>query len=226
MVKEILNATKEEDYEFLSDTAKDINVRAKEDNQEMRKIILDLKDTMKANKVDYLSAPQIGYNKRIFCISFKNEEPRTFINPLLTNASGLTLSREKSATFPNTEFIRPRSAEINMIYQNPLGKAVSQKMTGMAACITQQMIDSLDGLLLSDVSLELDENWDKATEEEREEVISEYMRSLDLKQKEITKEISKDDDLSAINKGISFIEEVNKGNVKLEKYEFKEEEIV
>jgi hypothetical protein len=73
------------------------------------------------------------------------------------------------------------------MYQTPLGKIESKQFMGAAAKVFQHEMDHLDGLLLSDIGLEIDELFDNATEEERMEVINMYLDSLDIKQKEIDK---------------------------------------
>lgn len=55
----------------------------------VHKIIIDLKDTVRENNLTYLTAPQIGYNKRILVINF-NGDIRTFLNPIITKMKGFT----------------------------------------------------------------------------------------------------------------------------------------
>jgi len=54
----------------------------------MREIISALKHTIELNNIVSLSAPAIGYNKRIFCIKF-DTEIKTFINPIISSYKGL-----------------------------------------------------------------------------------------------------------------------------------------
>ena len=89
-------------------------------------------------------------------------------------------------------------------------------MVGLAAIIYQHEIDHLDGLLLSDVGLEIDEQFDNATEEERMEVINAYIDALDIKQKEINTEITNDPELKQIVDAEKFMTSVYKGETKLE----------
>ena len=102
------------------------------------------------------------------------------------------------------------------MFQNPLGKPISRKLIGLAAVVFQHEMDHIDGLLLSDVGLEIDEEFDKAPEEERQEVIEAYLDSLDLKQKEIEKEIQEDKVLKQIDDARKFMTSVYKGETKLE----------
>ena len=77
----------------LSERAVEIDVRTQA--TEMREIIKALKDTMREKGLSSLSAPAIGYNRRIFCIDFKDSEIKTFINPIIAQAKGMQLSIEK-----------------------------------------------------------------------------------------------------------------------------------
>ena len=70
----------------LSQRAEEIDIKT--ENNLMREIISALKHTIEYNNITALSAPAIGYNKRIFCIKF-DTEIKTFINPIITWYKGL-----------------------------------------------------------------------------------------------------------------------------------------
>lgn len=181
-----------------------------------REITKALKDTIREKNLKSLSAPAIGYDKRIFCLNFSDSEIKTFINPIITNAEGIQLARETCQCLPGKEYIRPRNPKIKVMYQNPMGKILSSEFVGLSAVVFQHEIDHLDGLLLSDVGLEIDEQWDAATDEERQEVIEAYLDSIDLRQKELEKEISEDPELKRTSDAIDFMTKVQRGEVKIE----------
>ena len=209
MVKEIIT-----DVEQLSERCDEIDTR--KENQLMREIILDLKQTLRENPTGVgLSANQIGYDKRIFVINF-NGDIRSFVNPIISNVKGFTLNREACLSLPGKSYIRPRHNEIQVIYQTPLGKTESRKIVGLAAYVFQHELDHLDGLTLADIGLEVGEDFDNASEEERNEILKMYLDSLDIKQKEIEKQVEEDKDLKQTSDAIKFMEEVQKGNVQLE----------
>lgn len=201
------------DYEAYNDRAEEIDLR--KEGKLAQSTIIDLKQTIQENKYVCLAAPHIGVNKRIVCINF-NGDIRTFCNPVISGSKGFELSRESCPALPNKEYIRPRQNDISIIYQTPIGKVESRSFKGLAARVMQYGIDILDGLLLSDVGLELDENWDKATEKEKDEIIDLYLQSLDLKRKEIKTEIDNDPDLKQLSDAIDFMESVQKGETILE----------
>lgn len=204
------------DLEQLSTRSDEVDIR-KEAN-DFRDKIVELKSIIRENNLIALAAPQIGYFKRIFCINFKGDI-KTFINPIITNVKGLTVDREKCDSIPDKEFLRVRHPSIDVVYQTPLGKIMSQKLVGLAAFTFQEQLDHLDGLLLSDVGLELDENWDKATEEEKDQILGMYLDSLDIKRKIVDKEISESKELTQIKEAADFMEKVQKGEVKLSSME-------
>ena len=210
------------DEKKLSERADEVDVR--KDNKEVREIAIELKKVIREKNLTSLAANQIGYDKRIFAINFSGDI-RTFINPVITGVKGFELSKETCSSIPGKTFIRPRHNDITTIYMTPLGKIESKQFMGAAAKVFQHCIDHLDGLLLSDIGLEVDEDFDKATEEERLEVINMYLDSLDIKQKEINKEIEEDKDLKQLSDGIKFIEKVQKGEVQLEKVPMSDSEI-
>ena len=154
MIKEIIT-----DEEILGQRSEEIDSRKQ--NNEMRQIIVDLKDTIRAHENCIgLAAIQINQPWRIFVINFSGDL-RTFINPVIYEAKGLTLSREGCMSFPGREFIRPRNNEIRVVYQTPLGKSESIKLVGRAAEVFQHELDHLDGLTLADIGLELPKDFDK-----------------------------------------------------------------
>ena len=215
-MKRILNAIK--DYDKFDDRCDEIN--PKKQNAEMRETILAIKEVMEAKKLSALAAPQIGYRNRIVCLKFDDKQPITYINPFITKVNGFTLSKESDISIPNKTFIVPRNVEVEVQYCTPLGQWMTQKMTGMTAFVMQRMINMLDGLLISDIGLEIDEEWDKATDEERAEVIKAYCESLDITMKDVQKDIEDSDGtLKKVYSAIKFAEGVNSGKVKLETVE-------
>jgi hypothetical protein len=154
-----------------------------------------------------------------------NGNIRSFVNPIITNAGGLELSREKCHSLPDKEFIRTRHSKVSVTYQTPLGKIESVDFVGVAAKVFQHHLDHLDGLLLSDVSLEIDEEFDKATDKERQQVIEMYLDSLDLTRKELEKEIENDPENKQMADAIKFIQSVQSGETELEEVPLSDEEI-
>ena len=210
--KDILTIDKNEIE--LSQRAIEIDIKT--ENKLMREIISALKHTIELNNIVSLSAPAIGYDKRIFCIKF-DTEIKTFINPVIIQSKGIQLSREICTSIPGKTFIRPRNNDITVIYQKPSGPSESRQLVGLSAIVFQHELDHLEGLLLSDIGLEIDDDFEKASDEEKEEVINYYLDSLDLKRKELEDEIQSNEELKQLSNGIKFMESVYKGETQIEK---------
>lgn len=213
------------DGEKVKEIITDVNVIGERSNEIdprkqgtlVQEITLALKNTIKANQLTSLSAPAIGYPYRVFCIAFNNgQDIRTFVNPIIGNAEGFDLSRETCSSIPGKTFIRPRNNKILLMYMSPMGKIESRSIAGYTARVVQHEIDHLDGLLLSDIGLEIDEQFDNAPEEERLEVINAYLDSLDIKQKQLKSEIREDEELKRIDDTIEYMTAAQKGEIEVE----------
>lgn len=199
------------DEALLSERADEVDTI--KEMKEARAIIAELKSIIRKKELTSLSAPAIGYRKRIFCVNFSDSEIKTFINPIIVKAEGLVLSDERCTSIPDKRFILPRNNKISIMYTSPLGKVESREVSGIAASVIQHEIHHLDGILCSDIGLEVDEMFDNATQEEREQVIGMYLDSLDIKQKELDKQIEEDADLKQIADATKFMEKVQSGEV-------------
>lgn len=190
-----------------------------------QKIIGELKATMRANNLEYLTAPQIGYNKRIFCIKYGKNDIRSYINPSIYNMAKITIAREECNSIPEKRFIIPRYDTVEFIFYTPMGKdPEALKVVGRTAHVVHHCVDHLDGLLTSDIGLEIDEDFDNATEEERAEVVKMYLESLDIRQKQLREEIDNNEELKKMDDAINFMESVRKGETILEPVERKVED--
>lgn len=200
------------DLDELGYRSDEIDIR--KEGQEMQKIIGELKSIIREKNLKGLAAPCINHFKRIMVLNFSGDL-RSFVNPVITKANGLTLSKETCECIPDKTYIRVRNNDIEITYQTPLGKIETRKFVGLAAMVAQHEIDHLDGLLLSDVGLEIDEQFENATEEERQEVINAYLDCLDVKQKQIEKEIEQDEVLQKTQKAIEFMTDLQQGKIQV-----------
>ena len=171
--------------------------RAEEINYEkdyslMKEIIAKIKKTMKKNNLTSLSAPAIGHNKRIFCVDFSDKEIKTFINPMVLLTNGMELTREVCSSIIGKEFIRPRHTTIDIIYQRPDGTIKQNQFKGMAATVIQHELDHLDAITLNDIGLEIDSDFDEATDEERFAITDMYLKHLSEKHDNLVNEIEQD----------------------------------
>lgn len=193
-----------------------VEIDTRKESKLLQEIILSLKATMKANDLVALAAPQIGYNRRVICMRFGKQDYRTFVNPMIENNTGFQFARETCSSIPGKTFIIPRFNNVKLFFTTPLGKVESTKFSGFSAWKFQHCLDHLNGMLSSDIGLEIDEMFDNATDDERAEVLKMYAESLDIRQKELEKVISEDKDLSDINNAAKFIASVKSGETILD----------
>lgn len=206
------------DTDKLRDRAEEVDLR--KSGTTTRAIILDLKDTIRKNNLVYLTAPQIGYNVRVFCINFAGDI-HTFVNPIVAQATTLQISQETCNSILGRRFIIPRANEVLAMYETPMCKVETKKFKGLSSFVYQHCIEHLDGLTVADIGLEVDDLYDKASDEEKGELIKRYFDALGIKQKAVEAEIEKDPTLKEASDAMKFAEEVANGNVTLEGIEKK-----
>jgi peptide deformylase len=189
------------------------------ENKLVREIVSKIKRTMRKNNLTSLSAPAVGYNKRIFCVDYSDNEIKTYINPVVSLREGIHLSREVCSSIPDKEYIIPRNNVINIYYQRPNGEVKIQEFKGLASNVLQHEIDHLEGITLDDMGLEIDKDFDEATDEERLEIVNMYLDSLDIMLKDVKEDIENNEELKVISDRLNFTEAVVSGKVKLMKEE-------
>lgn len=200
------------DVEELSVYSREVDV-AKE-GKLVQSVIVKLKEAIREKNLVSLSAVQIGEPIRVFVINF-NGKLRSFVNPIIGNSKGLELATEECPSLPGKKYIRPRNNDIAVMYSTPLGKVESKRLVGLAAIVFQHEIDHLNGLLLSDIGLEVDDDFFAATEEERFEVLSAYCDSLDLRGKEAEEAARADEEASKIMDVLDTMEKIRDGDIEI-----------
>lgn len=200
------------DTEVLSQRSDEINVVT--EAEELKQIAKDMKKAVYDYNLASLAAIQINVPRRVFAINFKGDI-RIYVNPIITKSVGFEISEETCSSIPNKRFIIPRANKIVLTYQTTSGKVENKEFVGMSAKVVQHCIDHLEGVLLSDIGFEIDENWDKASDDEKAEVIKYYLDSIQTTTKELNAEIEKDDNLKQMNDAIDFLEKMQKGEVQV-----------
>lgn len=133
--------------------------------EEGNEIINKIKEVMESNPdMLALSAPQIGINKRIFCLRF-SDQIKTFINPIITKKKGLNIVIETCASMPGKEIVIGRPEEITVVYYNDEFKYEDNKLVGISASLFDQQAQILDGVLPSELGLVSDIEEDGKIEE-------------------------------------------------------------
>jgi peptide deformylase len=161
-----------------------------------------------------LAAPQIGINKRIFCLRF-NDQIKTFINPIITKKKGLNIIIETCASLPGKEIVIGRPEEITVVYYNEEFNYEDNKLLGVAACLFDQQAQILDGVLPCELGLVSDIELDgKIEETDLVDIIPFYKETfLPSKLSSLQTAIEADEEAAKDYKQLKFTEGVINGRI-------------
>lgn len=182
-------------------------------------VIAKITAVMENNKsIVALSAPEIGINKRAFCIRF-DSAIKAFVNPIITKKDKLSISHETCACMPNKEIVTVRPEDITVIYYNNDIKYEENKLLGLAARLFDQQYQILDGVLPSDLGLvsDITEHGSiaDASEEELKEIYEMYKQFISIKFAAIKDAISQDSTLNEEYRHLKFTEDVINGRTQI-----------
>ncbi len=183
--------------------------------EEGEEIINKIKEVMNNNtELLALAAPQIGINKRIFCLRF-NDQIKTFINPIITKKSGLKITVETCASMPGKEIVIGRPDEVRVVYYNDEFKYEDNKLVGAAASVFDQQAQILDGILPSELGLVSDIVEDgKIEEADLVEIIPFYRDTfLPSKLEGLRQAIDSDEETAKMFNQLKFTEGVINGRI-------------
>lgn len=174
--------------------------------KEVKETINSIKTELRKNKdLVSLAAPQIGKELRLFVVKTNNNNYKEFLNPMIVNKSTEQhLSREHNVSVSKKDYIIPRANEIHVAYQTYDGHIQSETYKGAYAEVVQQMIELLDGITIADYGLEIIKEFDKASDEEKTQVLQMYLDSLKKRNVELQTEIEETPELKQINDTINF----------------------
>ena len=125
-------------------------VSVEEIDDEIKKLISDMAETMVTNNGIGLAAPQVGISKRVIVAQadLKDQSVFSLINPKIIKKSKEKIKVEEGClSFPNIyiEITRPKEIEVEALNIN--GKKVNLKIGGLLARVIQHEIDHLDGIV-------------------------------------------------------------------------------
>lgn len=183
--------------------------------EEGTEIINKIKEVMKANpELLALAAPQIGINKRIFCLRF-SDQIKAFINPIITKKKGLNIVIEHCASMPGKEIVIGRPEEITVVYYNDEFNYEDNKLLGISASLFDQQAQILDGVLPSELGLVSDIELDgKIEESDLAEIIPFYKDTfLPSRLAQLNKVIEADDEAARDFNHLKFTEGVINGRI-------------
>lgn len=125
-------------------------------DDELKKTVEDMFETMYEAPGIGLAGPQIGYMKRVVVIDLADpENPDSgkiaMVNPEIVEMSEETaISEEGCLSIPELYYEVERPAEVTVKYVTPEGEEVTRHATGKLAVCMQHEIDHLDGVLYID----------------------------------------------------------------------------
>ena len=120
-------------------------------NDELRKLVADLFETMYSAQGIGLAAPQVGVSKRITVIDLSmGKEPKdklVLINPEVISSEGKLYEEEGCLSFPEIREKVVRAAKVRIRAQNEHGKWFEMDGEALLSRAFQHEIDHLDGVL-------------------------------------------------------------------------------
>lgn len=118
-------------------------------DQELKRLVSDMKETMLVARGVGLAAPQIGVLKKVVVIEWEDHK-FTLINPQIIEQSGEEVRDEGCLSFPNIYEDVARPTKVKIAYQDENGDRREYEAEGFLARIFSHEIDHLGGKLLID----------------------------------------------------------------------------
>lgn len=124
-------------------------------DDETRRLLDDMMETMRAAPGVGLAAPQIGLSRRIFVMDPSSDaekpDPHFIINPdIIEKSSEMRVYEEGCLSLPGIYAEVERPARIYMRYVNRDGQQCEDWFEGHAATVAQHEFDHLNGVLFID----------------------------------------------------------------------------
>lgn len=121
-------------------------------DDELRKFIDDMFETMYAAPGIGLAATQVDVHKRLLVtdVSADNSEPYVLINPSILEKDGVTVSEEGCLSVPGYYEEVERAEHIRVRFLDRSGKEVEMEAEGLLAVCIQHEMDHLEGKLFVD----------------------------------------------------------------------------
>ena len=128
-----------------------VPVEPEEINDEMRRLFLEMFDTMDEADGVGLAAPQVGISKRFFVVTADDGIRRVFINPqIVYTSSTLSDYEEGCLSLPGFNEVIRRPEKVTCSAINEFGKPFTLEADGLLARIIQHENDHLDGIVYID----------------------------------------------------------------------------
>lgn len=116
---------------------------------QIKRLLSNMFDTMRAAGGVGLAAPQIGISKRLIVVEV-NGERLALVNPEITAFAGREKATEGCLSIPGVWGEVERAAQVEVRGLNEDGRMVTLRADGYKARALQHEIDHLDGILFID----------------------------------------------------------------------------
>ena len=160
-------------------------------NDEIRKLVEDMFETMEEYDGVGLAGPQVGKKLRLFVAMADDEIKRVFINPQIIKTSQETSDYDEGClSIPQVYETINRPKEVTVQALNEKGRPFTLEADGLLARIIQHEYDHLDGILYIDRG---DKDFAKKTEEQfkrRAERAAQKAKEKEAKAKKIAAKIA------------------------------------
>jgi peptide deformylase len=119
---------------------------------ELRALIDDMFETMYAAPGIGLAATQVDVHQRLLVadVSSDKSAPHVFINPVIVEKDGMTVTEEGCLSVPGYYEEVKRAEHIRVRYLDRDGRECEDELEGLLAVCVQHEIDHLDGKLFVD----------------------------------------------------------------------------
>ena len=181
-----------------------IDVKHNEDDVEV--ITERLKLALEQNKdLPYVTANQVGYGYQMYAIRTQNNV-EVWANPLMARQDdNMILVRDKEYGLENTYYC-PRWTKLSVIaYSIDKGLVCNREYENEAAVILQHIMNNLNGISLKDIGLEVTQEFLDAPEDERKEVINEYVNELQKLLNTLESDIHNDSEMNQKYEAFKFV---------------------
>jgi peptide deformylase len=124
-------------------------------DDELRKLVRQMLQTMYSNDGIGLAAPQVGINKQLIVIDCEPENPDypplVLINPTIKNFSGdICVAQEGCLSIPNVYLDVKRPEVVEVLYKDEYGRPRTLKANDLLGRCIQHEMDHLNGVVFVD----------------------------------------------------------------------------
>lgn len=138
--------------EFPDPRLRTVAKRVETFDESLKKLVEDMLETMYSANGIGLAATQVNVHKRLLVLDLSEDrdQPRTYINPEITAATGEEVCEEGCLSVPGVYANVKRAENIKIIAQDVDGNSFEEQLDGMHAVCIQHEIDHLEGRLFVD----------------------------------------------------------------------------